>query len=176
MQPFLNISIDPQLINITHPTWDTFIFLFFIVAVILYSFFANRERLVVVLLSIYTSIAILGSTPYLHQYVGQLTAEHGFVYQMGAFLALFLLLFVLFSQRMSLRAEIGQTWIQALIISILQVGLLITTLLSYVPQEVFSTQFVKYFFTDEIPKSVWMLAPIAIMLLFRGNQSNPLTK
>lgn len=176
MQSFFNITIDPKLINVTHPTWDTFIFLFFIVAVILYSFFANRERLVVVLLSIYASIAIIGSTPFLHDYIVKLSATNGFVYQLGAFVGLFLLLFVLFSQHMSLRAEIGQSWPQAFVISFLQVGLLISTLLMYVPADVFSTQFVRSFFTDEIPRTVWMLAPIAIMILFRGHQSNPLVK
>jgi len=176
MPPFLNISIDPQLINITHPTWDTFIFLFFIIAVVIYSFFANRERLVVVLLSIYASIAILGSTPYLHGYVMQLTTTYGFVSQLAVFLVLFLLLFVLFSHHMSLRAEIGQTWPQAFIISFLQVGLLMSTLLTYIPIDVYSTQFVRSFFIDQIPRTVWMLAPVAMMVLFRGHQQNPLAK
>jgi len=173
MDSVVNINIDPQLYNIAHPTWDTFIVIFFIAGVIAYSFFANRERLAVMLLSTYSAIAILTATPYLRGYILKLPSGGVVPYQLIFFLALFLLLFVLFSHNMSLRSEMGQTWVQAVLLSFLQVGLLLSVLLTYVPADIFSSQFVKSFFIDDLPRSAWMVAPIAVMLLMHKRSSTP---
>ena len=167
MDQVINISLNPELINIAHPTWDTFLVLFFIVATLLYSFFVNRERLGVVLLSTYSAIALFTATPVLRDYINALPATDGIPYRLGLFLLFFLVLFILFSSNMSLRADGNQPWLTGLVLSFLQVGLLLSALLSFIPSEVFATQFVRSFFTDDIPRSAWMLAPIVAMIFIR---------
>ncbi|MDP2630305.1 MAG: hypothetical protein Q8P56_02760 [Candidatus Uhrbacteria bacterium] len=171
MDSVVNISIDPQLFNFSHPSWDTFIVLFFAAGVIAYSFFANRERLAVMLLSTYSAIAIMTATPYLHGYIAQLPADSALPYRLGIFLFLFLLLFVLFSYNMSLRSDMGQTWFQAVFLSFLQVGLFLSVSLSFLPSEIFSTQFVRSFFIDDLPRSLWMIAPVSAMLVMHKRPS-----
>lgn len=173
MNPVVNISVDPQLLNIAHPSWDTFVVIFFVAGVIVYSFFANRERLAVMLLSTYSAIAIMTATPYLHAYIAQLPSGGAVPYRLGIFLALFLFLFVLFSHNMSLHSDMGQTLFQAVFLSFLQVGLFLSVVLSYLPADIFSTQFVKAFFIDDLPRSLWMIAPVSAMLVMhkRSNGS-----
>ncbi len=170
MEGIVNISIDPTLVNIAHPTWDTFIVIFFAVAVILYSFFASRERLAVVLLSVYSALAIVGWTPVIRDYLAGLGGDTAIYYRLAVFIGTFLVLFLLFSFNMSLRADIGQTWPQALLLSFFQVGLLISAILSFIPQEYFSTQFSEAFFSDDMPRSFWMVAPIVAMVVMRNKQ------
>lgn len=167
MDQVINISINPELINIANPTWDTFLVLSFIIATLLYSFFVNRERLGVVLLSTYSAIALFAATPVLRDYIDALPVADGIPYRLGIFLLFFLVLFILFSSNLHLRTDSEQPWLTGLILSFLQVGLLLSALLSYVPSEVFSTQFVRSFFTDDIPRSAWMLAPIVAMIFIR---------
>lgn len=167
MDQFIQFTIDPELINIANPTWDTFLVLFFIIGTLIYSFFASRERLAVVLLSTYSSVAILTATPLLRDYLTALPAVEGIPYRVGIFLLLFFVLFTLYSGHMALRSDAPQSWINGLLLSFLQVGLLISVTLSLIPSEVFSTQFVRSFFTDDLPRSAWMLAPIAAMVLMR---------
>lgn len=167
MEPFVKFNLDPSPINIANPTWDTFLVLFFIIGTLIYSFFASRERLAVVLLSTYSAIAILTATPILRDYLAALPVVEGIPYRVGIFLLLFFVLFTLLSGHMALRSDTPQSWINGLLLSFLQVGLLISVTLSLIPSEVFSTQFVRSFFTDDLPRSIWMLAPVAAMVLMR---------
>lgn len=173
MNPIVNISIDPQLLNIAHPSWDTFVVIFFVAGVLVYSFFANRERLAVMLLSTYSAVAIMTATPYLRTYIAQLPESGAVPYRLAIFLGLFLILFVLFSYNLSLRSDMGQTWIQAVFLSVLQVGLFLSIVLSYLPADIFSTQFVRAFFIDDLPRSLWMVAPISAMLVMHKRPPAP---
>lgn len=173
MEPFVQFNLDPELINIANPTWDTFLVLFFIASTLIYSFFANRERLAVVLLSIYTTIAVLNATPLVRDYLAALSPIEGIPYRVGIFLVLFVLLYVLFSSHMSLRSELTQSWIHGIVLSFLQVGLLLSAVLSLIPSDIFSTQFVRSFFTDDIPRSAWMLAPIVVIFAMRRRPAQP---
>ncbi|MEK7122387.1 MAG: hypothetical protein AAB855_00865, partial [Patescibacteria group bacterium] len=151
----VNLNFDPGLINIANPSWDTLLVLIFIIATLIYSFFSNRERLGVVLLSVYTAIAIYYATPLLHNYVNALDPVAGIPYRIGIFVALFISLFTLLSSHLSLRSDGDNSWLNGLLLSFLQVGLLISTTVSLIPPDVFSTQFVRSFFTDDIPRSAW---------------------
>ncbi|MBI4599911.1 hypothetical protein HY732_03230 [Candidatus Uhrbacteria bacterium] len=176
MNTLVNISVDPQLFNFTHPSWDTFVVIFFATGVIVYSFFANRERLAVMLLATYSAIAIMTATPLLSGYIAQLPVGGTLPYRLAIFLGLFLILFVLFSYNMSLRSDMGQSLVQAVFLSVLQVGLFLSIVLSYLPQDIFSTQFVKSFFIDDLPRSLWMIAPVSAMLVMHKRAQTPGTQ
>ncbi|MBI4239570.1 hypothetical protein HY620_01110 [Candidatus Uhrbacteria bacterium] len=166
---FINISIDPNAAKAAMFTasWDTFLILIFAFAVFVYSFFVNRERLAVVLLSIYTALAIIVSTPLISNALLTFSLQQMEMYRLGIFIGLFAILYLLFSHNMSLRSEIGHHWWQAAILSFLQVGLLMSCILTLIPQNVMTSSVAGAFFTGDIPRSFWLLAPVASMIIMR---------
>ncbi len=164
---FINISVDPSGINLANPGWDTFLVIAFCIGVLVYSFFSNRERLALVLLSVYSALAISLTTPVILNAL-TMVKQHEYLYwRLGIFLGLFLLLYILFSFNLSLRSEIGHSWFQSFLLSFFQVGLLISSILAFIPKEVYSSQLSTTFFTGELPRSFWLLAPIVIMMFLR---------
>ncbi len=168
----INVSFDQAFSHIGTANWDTFIFLFFAIAVLIYAFFVNRERLAVVLLSVYTALALMLGTPFFLNILRVAPQGDVIKIQLGVFVGLFVLLYVLFSTNMSLRSEIGHAWWQAVLLSVLQVGLLLSSILYFIPKEMFSSDLTKYFFTNDIARSTWMIAPIGAMLFMRKNKND----
>ena len=81
---------------------------------------------------------------------------------------MFLIVYVLLSHNMTLHSEIAQRWWQAALLSFLQVGLLMSTILTFIPKSVFSP-FAEYVFTSDTARSVWLLLPIGAMFIMRGS-------
>lgn len=163
----VGVSLDTSFMNFNSPNWDTFLVLFYALAVILYSFFASRERLTVVLISIYAALALTLSTPIINTYLSHLGPQDFFVYRAGCFIGSFLLLYLIFSHNMSLRSEGGQPWWQGLVLSALQVGLLMSSILLLLPPGSIQSKLATEIFTNENARSAWMLAPVAAMLVMR---------
>jgi len=163
----INVSFDQAFSKIGAANWDTFIFLAFGIAVVIYAFFVSRERLAVVLLSVYTALALMLGTPFFLNILKVAPQADVIKIQLSVFIGLFLLLYVLFSLNMSLRSEIGHAWWQAVLLSILQVGLLLSSILYFIPKDMFSSDLTKYFFTNDIARSAWMIAPIIAMFFMR---------
>lgn len=173
-QTLINVSFDQAFSHIGTANWDTFIFLFFGIAVVIYAFFVNRERLAVVLLSVYTALALMLGTPFFLNILKVAPQGDIIKIQLATFIGLFLLLYVLFSMNMSLRSEIGHAWWQAVLLSILQVGLLLSSILTFIPKEMFSSDLTAYFFTNDIARSAWMIAPIGAMFFMRKKKNDAL--
>lgn len=167
----INISFDQAFSHIGTANWDTFIFLFFGIAVIIYAFFVSRERLAVVLLSVYTALALMLGTPFFTNMLKVTPEGDVMKIQLGVFVGLFLLLYVLFSMNMSLSSGIGHAWWQAILLSVLQVGLLLSSILYFIPPKVFSSDLTAYFFTNDIARSAWMIAPIIAMMFMHKKKS-----
>ncbi|MDO8490143.1 MAG: hypothetical protein Q7S47_01875 [bacterium] len=169
---FINVSFDSTVQNtvqnIANPSWDTFLVLLFAAVTVIYAFFVSRERLAVVLLSTYSALAIVGNAPIINSLLHGYEAQNFFQARLGVFGALFLLLYVLLSHNMTLHSDIGHRWWQAVILSVLQVGLLMSSVLSLIPSEIFSSTLSSYFFSSDIARSAWLLAPIAAMLVMRN--------
>ncbi len=163
----IQFAVDPALQNLSNPSWDTFLVLFYLSTAIIYSFFVSRERLAVVLLSVYSALAIVQGTPILSALLSGYQ-ENMFQIRVAAFVVIFLLLYVILSHNMTLHSEIGHRWWQAVVLSFLQVGLLISSILILIPKSVFTSQLSEYFFTSDIARSVWMILPIASMLIMRN--------
>lgn len=173
MLTIINVNIDPALQNLSNPSWDTFMILFFLGAAVIYSFFVSRDRLAVVLISVYSALAILERTPLLKNFFSATAQDIVFQYRLGVFIVLFIVLFLLFSHNLSMRAEIGHHWWQAMVLSVLQVGLVMSSFLSFIPPEKFSSAVEDYFFTSDIARSIWLLAPIAAMIIMRRRDHHP---
>lgn len=161
---FPNISLAPALGTIQNPGWDMFLIILFFTCVVIYSFFANRERLALVLLSVYTSLALSLATPVLNTLFLFVKKSELLQYRLGIFIVLFLVLYLLFSHKFSFRSNLGHSWIQGLILSIMQVGLFMSSVLSFIPRSVFSSALAERFFTGDTAYSCWLLAPIIVMI------------
>ena len=150
------------------PTWDIFIVLFFIIAVFLYGLSLGRDRILVVLSSIYMAYAVVMSAPFLMNLSGN------FAFEAAAFLVVFLLVFFLVSHTAlgkvfgSLTA--GKLW-QVLLFSILHVGLLVSLTLTFLPPE--SVQalhpLTQKIFASDLARFAWVVAPILAMVFFSGD-------
>ncbi len=171
-----------QHVDWTRPTWDLFIILFFMVAAFLYGLSLGRDRIIVILVSIYMSLAIVEHTPFLNS-EGFQNAINGvisqfFVFQISAFIVLFIVLFLLISRTALLKtiaaADSPGPWWQVLLYSILHVGLIVSIILSYFPKETIDNvlaPLTRQVFTTQLAQSVWILGPVVAMIVFKGGAS-----
>lgn len=158
-------------INWTTPSWDLFILLFFIVGALLYGFSLGRDRIIVILVSIYMALAVVGNAPILRQLNLAFHLNDTTVLRISFFFGVFVILFFLLS-RSALLKTIGENsvagaWWQVILFSILQVGLLISITLTLLPAEVlnnfsYTTQRI---FTSDWGRSAWLILPIIVMAL-----------
>lgn len=171
-------------INWTQPSWDLFIVLFFIVGALLYGLSLEKERIIVILISIYMALAVLGAMPFLGRITGYDAAMPGdfaampeqvFVFKITAFLGIFLGIFLLLSYSVNLRA-IARTgldkWWEVFVFSFLHVGLLISIVMSFLPADVVSnfTAFTRVVFVESAGRFLWTVAPIVAMVLVKSKK------
>ncbi|MFA5051664.1 MAG: hypothetical protein WC544_01210 [Patescibacteria group bacterium] len=171
-----------QNIDWTRPTWDLFIILFFVVAAFLYGLSLGRDRIITILVSIYMSLAIVEHTPFLkseafQHSINNVTSQF-FVFQISAFVFLFIVLFLIISRSALIKtiasSDKAGPWWQVFVFSILHVGLLVSIILSYIPKEAVDSvlaPLTRQVFTTELAQSVWIVGPVVAMLVFKGGAS-----
>ncbi|MBI5037188.1 MAG: hypothetical protein HZC01_00555 [Candidatus Kerfeldbacteria bacterium] len=168
-----------QNVDWTRPTWDLFIILFFIVAAFLYGLSLGRDRIIVILISLYVSLALVDHAPFLNSpalqdwlnnFLGQF-----FVVQISAFLFIFIFLFVVITRSALMRsigsADTAGPWWQVLLFSVMHVGLLVSIILSYLPAETTNTvlaPLTKQVFSTDPAQSFWIIAPIVALFVLKG--------
>jgi hypothetical protein len=160
-------------INWAAPTWDLFIVLFFIVTVFLYGMSLGRDRIVVILVSIYMALAVVTNAPF----IGSLRlgghADQYFAFRITIFVGIFIALFFLLS-RSALLKSIGSlaagSWFQVLLFSILHVGLLVSITLSLLPGDALGhlAPLTRQVFASDGGKFVWIVLPIISMAFLKG--------
>ena len=161
-------------INWTVPTWDLFIIIFFVSVGILFAFTLGRARVLFVLLSLYIGLAIASSLPFITKdtsskfHLGSVAAL-----KIVVFIMCVVILFVLFSRMGALSSFSGRiNPLVILLFSFLQVGLLISILLSFLPADIIDSfaPLTKKLFTTNIARLSWLLLPIAAMLLIKKKE------
>ncbi len=169
----MNFSAFIQSLNFSNPTWDLFILLFFVVVAILYGLSLGRDRILVILVSIYMALAVVANAPFLQKFTTSITINEAFAFKVSAFVAIFLLTFFLIS-RSGLMKTLGASgsrgsWWQVILFSFLHVGLLISVTLSFLPGEVADrlAPITKTIFLGEAGRFVWIVAPILVMAIVR---------
>lgn len=169
-------------INWTTPNWDTFILLLFVIGALLYGLSLGRDRVIVILVSVYMALAVVANAPVLRDLnLLQLSLNDNYVLKIGFFLGMFVALFFLLS-RSALLHTIGSTgapgsWWQTIVFSVLQVGLLISITLTFIPQDVTNTltPFTRDVFLSYWGRSAWLILPVVFMAIaprsksFHGN-------
>lgn len=155
------------------PSWDLFILLIWGVGALLYAFSAGRGRIVSLLMSLYIAKLLVIEAPWITQAVNQkLTGGLVGLQQMVSFVLLFVVLFILLSRfafhTSADRKHLGSIPF-ALVFAVLQIGLLIQTILSYLAAtgKEFSP-LVTTIFLSNGAGFAWLLAPL-LFLIALGN-------
>jgi uncharacterized membrane protein len=154
------------------PSWDLFIILFWIVASILYAFAAGRGRLLSILVSIYMAKLLVLEAPFLQDLVNaKLNIVTASLQTLAAFGVLFVILFFFLSKygfRTAAEGRNGATLLFGIPFAILQVGLLINIVLSFIPPQAQQTlhPLIQFLFVQSGASFVWLLAPVAYLIIF----------
>lgn len=163
--------------NWLEPSWDLFIILFFVVASLMYGLSLGRDRLLVILVSIYMALAVVKHVPFITDFDASFNINDTFALRVSVFLGIFVLLFFLLSQSALMRtlgvhSERGPLW-QVLVFSILHVGLLISVTLSFFPSSASDilSPLTKLLFVGDVAKATWVLLPVFAMA-FVGRSSS----
>lgn len=162
-----------QNFNWQTPSWDLFIILAWGLAAVLYAFSAGRGRILSLLMSLYIAKLLVAEAPWITQAVNEkLTGSLVGLQQMVSFLLIFVILFILLSRFAFKTSADGRHLASlpfALVFAILQVGLLIQTILSYLAQtgKEFS-QLISAIFLSNGAAFAWLLAPL-VFLIFLGH-------
>jgi len=161
-------------VNWAQPSWDLFIVLFFIIAGFLYGLSLGRDRVIVILVSIYMTLAVVNTAPF----IGNLQANVGltniFVLRISAFVAVFIVLFLLLARSALLQtiasSDTKGSWWQVMLFSFLHVGLLISIILSFLPSSAVDrlAPLTQSIFTSETGRFLWIIGPIIAMVLIKG--------
>lgn len=155
------------------PSWDLFIILFFLVASLIYGISMGRDRSIVVIVSIYMALAVVDYAPFVEKWIEGTAVQQLFIFKITSFLVVFILLFYLLAQSALLNTiasrSSAKSWWQAIIFSFLQVGLLISIVLSFLPEASLKelSDFTRMIFATETARFIWIALPIVLMALIR---------
>lgn len=165
-------------LNWSTPSWDLFIILFFIVAGFLYGLSLGRDRIIVILISIYMALAIVNTVPFLPLIETTIKVNDLVVFKISTFLAAFIILFFLLSRSALLRtvasADSQGSWWQVIIFSILHIGLLISITLTFLPKEIVEKNLsvlTQMIFVGDWARFLWIVMPVVMMALLKGGAS-----
>jgi len=177
-----NASTLFQNVNWAQPTWDLFIVLFFIVAAFLYGLSLGRDRIIVILVSIYMALAVIEHAPFISDPKFQENINNAisqvFVFRISAFLVVFVFLFFMLSRSALVRTIVTSdsdgSWWHVLLFSILHVGLIVSITLSFLPPEATThlAPLTQQVFASTNARFAWIILPIAGMILLKGGASS----
>lgn len=162
-------------IDWSKPTWDLFIVLFFIATVFLYGMTMGRDRIIVILVSIYMALAVVSNAPLLARLHADANLSQYFAFRITTFLGVFVLLFFLLSRSALLRTfgtlAAGRWW-QVFLFSVLHVGLLVSVTLSFLPSEAVGNlaPLTQRMFASDTGRFLWVVLPIFAMAIIRDKE------
>lgn len=166
-------------IDFSKPSWDVFIIVFFVIAAFLYGMSLGRDRIIVILVSIYMALAIVNTAPFLPELSVGVAVNGSVLFKVSTFLGAFIFLFFLLSRSALLRTVAsGDTqgnWLQVVVFSILHVGLLISVTLTFLPQDMVLDKLApltQTIFVGEWARFLWVILPVVAMAMLKGGSSN----
>lgn len=168
----INIGKSLGSIDLTTPSWDVFILLFFLIGVFLYGIALGRNRVILILLSLYFSLTLFELSS-LMRTVGETMLHQSPLAPLITFFVIFLVTFFIVGQSgaaRSLASESVGSFFQTIVFSIFQVGLTISVGMMLLPlemQERFSPV-LRQIFTGQYGQTFWLILPILGLLLTRS--------
>jgi hypothetical protein len=157
-------------VNFHSPSWDAFIFFFWIIVSIIYSFSAGRGRIISILVSVYMSELLVIQAPFLSTAVGSKLGLAVYLGRLVTFLVLFGFLFLILSKfvfRTSVESRGFGSWFFSLVFAFLQVGFLISVIFTFLPPEIKDTfaPLVRFVFINNTAVFIWLILPIAFLII-----------
>lgn len=165
-------------VNWAQPSWDLFIVLFFIIAGFLYGLSLGRDRVIVILVSIYMALAVVNTAPFIGTIQANVGVDGVFVLRISAFLVAFVALFLLLARSALLQtianSDTKGAWWQVMLFSFLHVGLLISIVLSFLPVSASEklAPLTRTIFTSDTARFLWIIGPILAMVLIKGGAAD----
>ncbi len=169
-------------INWAQPSWDLFIVLFFVVAGFLYGLSLGRDRVIVILISVYMALAVVNSAPFIGNFQADIGINQFFVFRISTFVVVFILLFFMMSRSALLStvasSDTRGSWWQVLLFSFLHVGLLISITLSFLPPSAAThlAPLTQRIFVHDLGRFIWIIAPIVAMVMIKGGAADKKSK
>ena len=166
--------------NWHNPTWDLFIFASWVLASVFYSFAAGRGRVINILFSVYISKLLVLQAPFLTQgLTDKLPSSLASLQQLAAFVAIFLVLFLLLGRyvfKTSVDHRQVSSMLFGLVFSFLQIGLLINIVLNYLSLDVLNnfSPLIRVIFVQNPMTFVWLVLPVVYLIVlgkFVGDSS-----
>lgn len=146
---------------------------------IIYAFTAGRGRIINILLSIYIAKLLVDEAPFLsHAITKELPSSLLALQQLATFTIVFLILFLFLGRyafRTSADGRQAVAIVFSLVFSVLQIGLLINTVLSFLPtlaQESFQP-LIQLLFIKSPAGFIWLIAPLAFLILLGKFVADP---
>lgn len=167
------VSQIPQQIhafNWHSPSWDLFIFLFWLVASVFYTFAAGRGRIINILISVFMAKLLTLEAPFLTDAIKARLPENLFaLQQLIVFAIIFFLLFTFLGRyafKTSADSRKMASIVFGLFFSILQIGLLLNTVLTLMPQAVQGSfsPLVQTVFIKNPATFIWLIAPLVYLI------------
>lgn len=159
-------------------SWDLLVIVIFIGVAFLYGLTLGKNRLIILLLSTYFSLVIVGSIPWrIILTIFGLKDLPSPTFKIFLFLAiilffLFLIPHSVLGSSLGLGKHSRSSWFQILILSVLQIGLLASIILSFLSPKVIIdlNPLVKQFFLGQMPQFFWLSMPILAMIFLRRKE------
>lgn len=170
-------------LDVNSPSWDLFIYLFFIIGVFVYGFTLGRSRILMLLISTYIALAVLHAFTLTQAGVaGQSSVTVGaspfFIIQITAFIgALLLVFFALANTGLRRAAGIedkhGKVW-QIIAFSIAASGLMVASVLSFIPPDRSAglLEGTRSIFSTPTALLIWTVLPIVLMFFVKDEEED----
>jgi len=156
----------------SHPTWDLILVFALLAIGFFYGISTGKRKIAATLIYTYVALAVFSALPLnkLNQILG---VKEEFFLKIGVFLIIFLLLVFLLGSRKSRGFAPAGAWWQIFLLSFLQVGLLIHTLLNFLPPEKIKilAPLTKNLFANPDLHIWWIIIPIALVIILRRFES-----
>ena len=162
-------------VNFSNPTWDIFIFLFFITIAFFYGVFVGRDKIIHLLLSSFFSFFIVKFDPFL-KFAKNLKPEDLSPINIIIFAGCLILFYILLTKR-SILSNIETytpSFVHILIFSFLHAGLLIALALNLLDSKTISIfgSTIQNIFINPIAFFAWIFCSILALILLKGNEED----
>jgi len=166
----MNIHNVVNNIDWTAPSMDLFVIVVFIAGIFLYNLTLDRYKVLVILISSYLSLALVNKSSLIFGMIG-INIKSSFMTDSIIFLGWILILFFVFLNSVfsSVFDKNKGSWLQTSIIGFLQIGFLVSVIVSFLPPEEVnsSSSFIKSVFIADQAQFFWLLSPFMVMMLFK---------
>ncbi len=153
------------------PTWDLFVVLFLIVAACLLGLTLGRNKIIILLISIYIAAVVISFFPFGDIFETPKTDEN-FVYPIVIFIVVVFIFYVLLSNS-ALQKAFRRTGDKSVFLigffSLFCVGLVLSVILSFFPEDLIKTfnPITQTLFMAKLSKFLWALVPVIGMAVLR---------